>query len=273
MIVDGHRHVVEDSAPILAQMDALGIQRTVLVGIGVRDLGVVTIRDNPIFRSHVLLKTIGMWKARRLVRSRALQEGLLGEPRNDAVLRAIRERPDRFSGFCFVNPESPRAAEEIRRCLDAGMRGIKLALVQYPTDLNGPKMAALCEIARERHVPIFIHPGLAPESSDLSALVRRFGAVPFIVAHMAVQCFHETLELAKECRNVFIDTSSFIATRAKIQRACDAVGPERILFGTDLPVMCRDPQEAMAKIFDLNVSDHAKKSILGDNLRELLDLS
>ena len=270
MIIDCHQHIVEDSAPILARMDALGIERTVLVGVGVRDLGVVTIRDSPVFRSHALLRTLGMWKARRLVRSRALREALLGEPRNDAVLRAIRERPDRFTGFCFVNPESPRAPDEARRCLDAGMRGIKLALVQYPTDLDGPRMAELCGLARERRAPIFIHQGLTRESSDLSKLVRRFADVTFIIAHTGVQCFRQAVELARDCRNVFVDTSSFIATRGKIRQACRVAGAAKLVFGTDVPVMCEDPAEAMAKIHALDISDDEKMGILGENLRPLV---
>lgn len=272
MIIDGHCHIEKDYAPILAQMDAWGIQRTVLVGIGVRDLSVVTIRDNPIFRSHILLKTLGMWKARRLVHSRALRDALLEKPRNDAVLRAIHECPDRFSGFCFVNPESSDATDEVHQCLDAGMCGIKLALVQYPTDLNGPKMASLCNIASERRVPIFIHVGITPASSDLSTLIPRFPEVSFIIAHMGVQCFHEMLELAQSCQNIFLDTSSYITTRAKIHQACIAVGPDRILFGTDQPVMCKDPREALDKISSLRVAEADKQAILGENLRRLLNL-
>lgn len=272
MIIDGHRHIVDDAAHILAQMDALGIQHTVLIGIGVRDLRVVTVRDTPLFRSHLLLKTIGMWKARRLVASRELRDNLLLQPRNDAVLRAIHEHPDRFSGFCFVNPEDSGATAEFNRCLDAGMCGLKLALLQYPTDLNGPPMASLCEIAEARHVPIFIHLGITPSSSDLSALVHRFDTAQFIVAHMGVQCFWEVQNLARSCRNIFLDTSSYIATRSKIQQACRTVGPRRILFGTDLPVMCRDPRDAIAKIVSLQLADADKQAILGGNLRELLHL-
>ena len=270
MIIDGHQHIVDDYRPILARMDALGINRTVLLGVGVRDLSVVTIRNTPVFKSHLLFKTLGMIKARMLVNSRALKEGLLGDPRNDAVLRAIKEKPDRFSGFCFVNPESPHALDEINRCLDAGMKGIKLALVQYPTDLNGPKMAALCELARARKVPIFVHQGITRESSDVSNLVRRFQDVVFVIAHTGCQCFDEVMEMARTRDNVFVDTSSYIATRKKIQRICDTVGASKLIFGTDVPVMCKDPEDALEKIRTLKASDGDKEKILGRNLAAML---
>ena len=270
MIIDGHQHIVDDHRPILARMDALGIDRTVLVGVGVRDLGVVTIRNTPMLKSHFLFKTLGMMRARALVNSRELKESLLGDPRNDAVLRAIQSRPDRFSGFCFVNPESPHAVDEVSRCLDAGMIGIKLALVQYPTDLNGPKMAMLCEVARAKRVPVFVHQGITRESSDMSGVVKMYQDVVFIIAHTGCQCFEEVLELARTCDNVFVDTSSYIATRRKIQRMCDIAGAGKLIFGTDVPVMCKDPAEALEKIRTLKASDADKERILGGNLQDIL---
>lgn len=272
MIIDGHQHIVDDYRPILARMAALGIDRTVLVGVGVRDLSVVTIRNTPMLKSHFLFKTLGMMRARALVNSRALKEGLLSDPRNDAVLRAIKERPDRFSGFCFVNPESPRALDEISRCLDAGMKGIKLALVQYPTDLNGTKMAMLCEIARAKRVPIFVHQGITRESSEISGVVKMYQDVIFIIAHTGCQCFDEIMGLARTCDNVFVDTSSYIATRRKIQRICDTAGAGKLIFGTDVPVMCEDPAEALEKIRTLKASDADKEKILGGNLRRILKM-
>jgi uncharacterized protein len=270
MIIDGHQHLVDDYRPILARMDALGITRTVLVGVGVRDLRVVTIRNSLVFKSHFLFKTFGMMKTRALVNSRALKGGLLSEPRNDAVLRAIRERPDRFDGFVFVNPESPRALDEVQRGLAAGMKGIKLALVQYPTDLNGPKMAALFGLAQAKRIPIFLHQGITRESSDISGVVKKFRDVIFIIAHTGCQCYDAVLELAKTCDNVFVDTSSYIATRKKIQRLCDTVGGRKLIFGTDVPVMCADPLDALQKIETLKIADADKEKALGENLREIL---
>jgi len=193
MIIDGHCHIEAGHEHILARMDALGIDRTVLVGVGCRTLSVVTIRDSFIFRSHFLFRTLGTWRARRLVRSRALREALLDNPINERVLLALREKPDRFYGFAFVNPESDRALDEIRRCLAAGMRGIKLALLQYPADLSGPRVAAICELAAEHRVPLFFHQGLTPASSDARQMTAAFPAVSFIIAHAGVQYFGENL--------------------------------------------------------------------------------
>ncbi len=43
MIIDGHRHIVNEYNSILKEMDNLGISKTVLTGIGVKDLNIITI--------------------------------------------------------------------------------------------------------------------------------------------------------------------------------------------------------------------------------------
>ncbi|MGZ5001160.1 MAG: amidohydrolase family protein [Methylomonas sp.] len=191
MIIDGHRHIVDRFEPILAEMDASDIDKTVLVGIGVRDLAPVTIADSWVFRSHFLFRTLGMIKARQLVSSSEFQNNLLPAPRNDVVLEAIKQCPDRFAGFAFINPESPQGLTELQNCLDQGMQGLKLALVQYPSDLRGTHMAALCEIAQSFSIPVFMHLGLTVATSQPDWLLKAFPDVAFIIAHAGVQCFDE----------------------------------------------------------------------------------
>lgn len=270
MIIDGHHHIVDRHEPILRRMDELGIERTVLVGVGVADLRVVTVKDSFVLRSDFLLKTLGVLEARRLVRSRRFREALLGDPDNERALSAIRERPDRFLGFVFVNPESERCMGEIRRCLAGGMSGIKLALLQYPTDLAGPKMAAIAELARERRVPIFLHQGLTREASDVRPLVSAFPDVVFIVAHAGVQYFDEAVDVARRHDNVFVDTSSCMVTWPKLKRLLGALGASKLVFGTDVPVMARDPEEGLRKVMRLPTTDADKERILGGNIKWIL---
>lgn len=270
MIIDGHRHIVGDYAPILERMDSLGIARTVLVGVGVRNLDLVTIHDSLLFRSHLLFRTLGMFKARQLVNSRAFRENLIGDPRNEDVLRAVRERPDRFYGFSFINPESPHALAELRRCLAQGFRGIKLALVQYPTDLRGRNMILLSEVARECRIPVFMHLGISPEAAKPEWLAEVFGDVTFIIAHAGVQRFEETIALARRLDNVFVDTSSYIATVQKLRRLCRTIGAGKLIFGSDVPVMCKDVGDALAKIDALNLPASERDKILGGNLAAIL---
>ncbi len=270
MIIDGHCHISGDPAPILASMDKLGIDRTVLVGVGVRDLGVVTIRDSLIFRVPWLLKTLGVWKSRCIVNSRRFRETLLPQPENDPVEAAFRRYPDRFRGFVFVNPDHPHALEQVERRLSAGFCGIKMALLQYPAALDGPRVSALCEIASARSIPVFFHQGLTSASSDPTGMIRRFPGVNFIIAHGGVQYFDQAAELARANRNVWLDTSSYFVTIPKLQRLVREVGAYKLVFGSDVPVMAENAAQALNKIKALNISEQERSAILGGNLMQIL---
>ena len=271
MIIDGHHHIAGDTAPILASMERLGIDCTVLVGVGVNDLNVVTIRDSLIFRMPWLLKTVGVWKSKAIVRSRALQEALLPQPDNERVAKAIRDFPNRFRGFAFVNPAHPQAVAEVENRLAAGFCGIKMALLQYPVSLESPEMFALCEIANSRRVPVFFHQGVTPATSNPEAIFKRFSKVSFIIAHAGVQYFGEAIELARAYPNVWLDTSSYFVTAAKLQQLIRELGPKKMVFGSDVPVMAFDQAEALNKIIQLPISEHDRTAILGDNLQRILD--
>ena len=47
-------------------------------------------------------------------------------------------------------------------------------------------------------------------------------------------------------------------------------GADRVLFGSDTPLM--DPRSQLGKIITANISDEAKRQILGDNARRLLGI-
>jgi len=271
MIIDGHYHISGDPSPIIAGMDKLGIDCTILVGVGVRDLNVVTIHDSLVFRVPWMLKTFGVWKSRIIVKSRRFQESLLPQPDNDRVEAAIREYPKRFRGFIFVNPAHPGTLDEVERRLSAGFCGIKMALLQYPAALDGPQISALCEIASVRRIPVFFHQGLTAATSDPTAMFKRFPNVNFIIAHAGVQYFEQAIQLAREHRNVWLDTSSYFVTASKLRRLIRDVGANKLVFGSDVPVMATDAAEALNKIRALKISEREKAAILGQNMQQILE--
>ena len=69
---------------------------------------------------------------------------------NDAVIEAMRLYPERIRGECFVVPGWYREAlDEIDRCLDAGMVGIKLYNQYF---INDPAVFPVIEGDRLRHL-------------------------------------------------------------------------------------------------------------------------
>ena len=62
---------------------------------------------------------------------------------NDSVLTAMKQYPDRYLGSCFINPVyGKESLEEIKRCMDQGMIGLK---VYNQVKINDPLFYPIIE--------------------------------------------------------------------------------------------------------------------------------
>ncbi len=162
---------------------------------------------------------------------------------NDRLLALQQAYPDRIRGYVAVNPNYPdHARAEIRRCLDAGMIGIKLAASRRADD---PLLDPVCALARERGVPVLHHiwqhrrrdwPGQeASDAVELGRLAARHPEVRFILAHVAGggDWLH-SLHALQDVPNVYLDLSGSGVDGGMLEASLAAVGVDRLLWGTDL---------------------------------------
>jgi predicted TIM-barrel fold metal-dependent hydrolase len=164
---------------------------------------------------------------------------------NDFLLDLQREHPSRIRGYVAVNPNYTREAlAEIRRCLDAGMIGIKLAASRRADD---PLLDPICELAAERRVPILQHIWQhrrrdyagqeASDARELGRLASRHTGVRFLLAHIGgggdwLHSLHDLRGLP----NVLVDLSGSGVDGGMLEACLDAVGVERLLWGCDLTI-------------------------------------
>ena len=138
-------------------------------------------------------------------------------------------------------------------------------LLYYMMSYEKYATAGLIEILRyagELGMVVSMHP---TDPEDMEALSRELPDTTLVWAHLsAYGAFSEHIEMMKKYENVYFDISAHGCDREGIIReAVDAVGADRILFGTDYPgeahekyiegVMreCRTDSER-EKIFSLN---------------------
>jgi uncharacterized protein len=168
---------------------------------------------------------------------RDLEEGI------DALLALQREHPDAVRGYVTVNPNyTAHARGEIARCLGAGMVGIKLAASRRASD---PLLDPICSLAAERGVPVLQHvwqhrrrdwPGQeASDAVELCALAGRHPEVRFILAHIGGGGdWQHSLAAVRGSPNVYVDLSGSGVDGGMLEACLDAVGVERLLWGSDL---------------------------------------
>ena len=204
---------------------------------------------------------------------------------NDYILEAVARHPGRLVGLCCLDPAADGAAAEVERCLAAGMAGIgELAFYTggiEAADLdrleplmalcrNGGRLALIHTNEPVGHV----YPGKTANTlRQIYDLVGRFPENRIVLAHWGGGIFFYSL-LKKEVRqrlaNVWFDTaaSPFLYDPRIWRVARDTVGVEKILFGTDFPLL-RTPR--YCKDLDASGLTPAEKAtVLGGNAAALL---
>jgi len=191
---------------------------------------------------------------------------------NDLVADCMRRYPGRIEGVCYVNffegGEQVQRAE-LTRCFDElGFRGVKIIDMRgsfYPQTRDwfeeDDPLRPTWEFAQERGAGILCHGYLTYE------LARRYPGANFIVAHgSGVPAF--MLKLV-DVQNVYCDMSATSMLAGTLELLCEAMGPERVLYGSDLPAS--DPGQRLGMVMAAKISEAAKTLILGRNMQGLLD--
>ena len=154
--------------------------------------------------------------------------------------------------LCNVDPRDPGAPALLEREMAAGFKGVKLLPVNRCYHLSDPACRPFFEKASELSANVIIHYGVTVDPTgdlryadplDLSPVARDFPDLSFVIAHMGAGWLDSVLRLAYQCKNVCVDTSGTnnwmdyyvpkMSLSEVFERALTALGPERILFGTD----------------------------------------
>lgn len=155
-------------------------------------------------------------------------------PANDRVLEAAASSDGRLTAFCRVDPHADPIAE-IRRCLAAGARGIKLHPRAELFDLDEPAVREIVALAADEHLPIMVHAGrgIPALGAHVIEFAREFPRARFILAHCGVCDLAWIWERIHEYPNIFFDTAWFSA--ADQLAVYSHIPPGQILYATDIP--------------------------------------
>ncbi len=206
---------------------------------------------------------------------------------NDYILESIARYPERLVGFCSVQPNSYDAAiAEIERCAGGGIRGVgELRPDMQLFDLGDEElMTPLVETIRKYNLILLTHasepvghqyPGKGTVTPDmLYPFITSFPDLTLVCAHWGggLPFYALMPEVKQAMSNVFFDTaaSPFLYTPQIYEQVVRLVGADRILFGSDYPLL---PQSRLIKeIKSLNLPEETENLILSGNARRLLGI-
>lgn len=153
---------------------------------------------------------------------------------NDRTLAAAASSGGKLIPFVRLDLEE-RPAEEARRALDLGARGIKLHPRAQRFSVGDDRLDPIFAISAEYGVPILIHGGrgLPPIADDLERLVSAHEGAQLIVAHAGVADLERLTGHLAERPGVYFDTSVF--NFYDLMDLYGRVAPEQILYASDYP--------------------------------------
>jgi len=204
---------------------------------------------------------------------------------NDYILDSISRYPDRLIAFCSVQPKDEDAAIiEVERCARAGARGIG----EMRPDVQGFNltdkmiMQPLVDAA-VTHNLIFLTHSSEPVGHQytgkgevtptiLYSFIVNFPDLKVVCAHWGGGLpLHALMpEVARALANVSFDTAATILLyQAGIfKQVSNIIGSDKILFGTDYPLISQN--RIIAQIQSLELGEEDKAKILGGNAQKLL---
>lgn len=204
-------------------------------------------------------------------------------PRNAELADVIRDNP-RALGCALVHPTEPEPISQVKRASEEwGMPGIKLMPAIHNYDVDDAIVRPVVEAARDFGLIVSIHSG--PNNchpNRIGNVASWVPETPVIMDHMGFpDDLDSAISVARHKKNIFLGTTILRFHRRwgndpdtvvpiEVKVAVDELGPEQIVFGSNLPEY--RPIQVINALKRLELGDDAETLIFGDNLARIYGL-
>ena len=181
--------------------------------------------------------------------------------------------------FGGLHPDCEHVLEEIEKLKDMRMAGIKFHPPFQKVDISDEKYIPMWKHINHLGFPVLIHCGRARVTggfdlfpSGVAKFIKYLPDVPVVLAHMGGRSGNPMEEkiLFDFPENVYVDTAMSAERQdpADFERLASAMGPERVVFGSDFPYGTQ--KASIAFIKNSRFSEHEKAMMLGGNAAKIL---
>ncbi len=201
-------------------------------------------------------------------------EGLMtdGVSSDHTILQASQAYPGRFIPYACANPHF---ADDIGTVVARShaahhFPGLKPYWVYHGLPLTHDKYRDWFSYANEHRLFMLIHSGedhIIPETRELAL---RYPDMTFLLGHSGIsfRVARMNAALANELPNVVCELNFTNLTRGVVKFLVDTCGPDKVLFGTDMPL--RDPAPQLGWIVYERLPREVKEQILSGNMKRIL---
>jgi predicted TIM-barrel fold metal-dependent hydrolase len=207
---------------------------------------------------------------------------------NDSLASLPERYPGVLMGFGSVDPHSPAALDEMQRCADLGLKGLKFHPTMQQFDPGDERYYPLWNRAQELELIALFHTGTCGIAAGtrgaggtkiryshpgfLDSVGADFPGLTLVAAHFGWPWFMECLAIALHKSNVYIELSGWAPKYFpnEVTREIGKRLSRQTLFGSDYPFIPLD--RWFAEFAELPLGDEARERILVGNASELLGL-
>lgn len=195
-----------------------------------------------------------------------------------ALAQKSREEGFLTVGFAGMHQDFPDFREEIDRIEALGLKGVKIHPDIQEIDIDDARLFPLYEILEGR-MPVYFHIGddrpqyRFSEPKKLRRVLDRFPRLEVVAAHLGgYRATAEAIEYLSGHPNVWYDTSSSLwhLSPEEATHIIEALGHDRVLFGTDYPV--KNIATEFALFSRLHMTEKQREDILWNNAVRFLHL-
>ena len=202
---------------------------------------------------------------------------------NDFILELAKN----YSQFIPV-VNIPKTARDPARLLelyiDRGAKALKIHAAADGLDTMDEHYHTLLKVAQKKKLPVIIHTGaleISPfyQEPDLGhaehfeSWIQEY-KTNFILAHMNIHFPQVAIDYCKKYKNVYTDTSW--QSKENILDAINQIGAEKIMFGTDWPIIGNNIEVSIKRLNELkeskDISTAQYNKIISGNAKKLFKL-
>ena len=193
---------------------------------------------------------------------------------NQQVYEACQAYPDVLIPFCTIDPKDEGAVDELIKCHELGMKGIKFHPWLQAFPIVDDMVIPIVEQAAKFGMPVLSHDGTPPYCTSLQVayLAQRVPEATIVLGHAGLKDFaREALCAAKKYENIYLGFCGAIFQL--MEAAVREIGAERCLFGSDSPFAGAEfLAYELKKVRCLGLPKEDEDKILGGNIARLLNI-
>ena len=195
---------------------------------------------------------------------------------NKIVYDFMKEEPEKVGGAVYLNPKNANVMDVLKRATQE--QGFEMIKLWVCTTADDPSVDPIMDYAEANGLPVLFHAfhkanGQVPNETTgihVANIARRHPRTKILMAHLGGNPY-DGIPAIRDCKNVWCDNSGGSFFKGDdMNYTLENLGPERVLFGTDMPGCCASN---IGQILGADLTDAQRELLFYKNAQKLLDTS